>query len=126
MAEIDLERVLCSLAELTAEGCRGFTIGAGHWPLRGLVVQTSAGVVAAYVNRCPHAGHGLNLRPHKFLTPDGSLIVCSSHGAVFEKATGVCVAGPCVGQGLLPVPVTVADGYVLLAADVDPSILVAD
>ncbi|MCB1625323.1 MAG: Rieske 2Fe-2S domain-containing protein [Pseudomonadales bacterium] len=122
MAEIDLERVLCSVAELEPSGCRGFSVGEGNWPLRGFVVRTTSGV-AAYVNRCPHAGHGLNLLPDRFLTPDGSLIVCRSHGALFEKATGLCVAGPCAGRALTPVQVVVLDGYVLLDASVEPTLL---
>ncbi len=122
MPEIDLERVLCSLADLSETGCRGFTVGDGPWPLRGVVVSTAGGAVA-YVNRCPHAGHGLNLRPHRFLTPDSTLLVCSSHGALFEKATGLCVAGPCAGQALTPVPIAVANGYVLLAPEADAEML---
>ncbi|MGH8211038.1 MAG: Rieske (2Fe-2S) protein, partial [Steroidobacteraceae bacterium] len=64
-----------------------------------------------------------NLRPHKFLTPDSALILCSSHGAVFEKRTGYCVAGPCAGNSLRPVPLTVEAGFVMLADGVDASAL---
>jgi nitrite reductase/ring-hydroxylating ferredoxin subunit len=71
--------------------------------------------IRAYVNDCPHAHHPLNLLPHRFLTADGALIVCASHGALFEKLTGVCVAGPCAGAYLRSVPLLIADGFVLLA-----------
>ena len=117
--EIDLERVLCSLAELEATGSKGFAVGEGDWPLRGFVVRTSQGV-AAYVNNCPHAGHPLNFRPDKFLTPDRSLILCGSHGALFTRDDGLCIAGPCPGQSLRRVPVEEVGGYVLLAEGVDP------
>jgi nitrite reductase/ring-hydroxylating ferredoxin subunit len=110
----DLERVLCRLDELDEPGSRAFTVGRGDWPLRGLLVRRH-GAVHAYVNRCPHAGHPLNLRPHEFLTPDRSLVVCNSHGALFEMATGLCVSGPCAGARLRPIPVRVESGYVLLA-----------
>jgi nitrite reductase/ring-hydroxylating ferredoxin subunit len=116
--EIDLTRVLCSLAELEETGSRGFAVGEGDWPLRGFIVKTPRGV-AAYVNYCPHAGHPLNFRPNKFLTPDGSLILCGSHGALFERATGLCVLGPCAGQSLTKIPIDVANGYVMLADGVD-------
>ncbi|GMU70468.1 MAG: hypothetical protein AMXMBFR37_28000 [Steroidobacteraceae bacterium] len=119
MSEIDLSRVLCALEEIPVGGARGFTFGSGDWPLRGLLVRTSQGV-HAYVNRCPHARHPLNLRPHEFLTPDSGLILCRSHGALFEKATGLCVAGPCAGQALTPVAVRVEAGCVLLDEAVDP------
>jgi nitrite reductase/ring-hydroxylating ferredoxin subunit len=119
MREIDLERVICSLAELEPDGCRGFSLGEGSWPLRGLVVRHSGGV-SAFVNRCPHAGHPLNLKPHRFLTPDGALVICSSHGALFEKQAGLCIAGPCAGKALTPIPIKVDSGYVLLEEGVDP------
>ena len=70
-AELDLERVICRLADLEDYGSRGFTVGGGDWPLRGFVVR-SGKEVRAFVNRCPHAGHPLDLRPHRFLTPDQS------------------------------------------------------
>ncbi len=117
--ELDVARVLCALTELDDPGSRAFRVGAGDWPLSGLLVRRGA-EVHAYVNRCPHAGHPLNLRPHDFLTADRSLILCRSHGALFEIATGRCVAGPCAGAGLARVPVVVAGGYVLLAEGVVP------
>lgn len=116
--ELDVTRVLCSLAELDATGSHGFAVGEGDWPLRGFVVSTPKGV-AAYVNYCPHAGHPLNIRPNRFLTPDRNLILCCSHGAVFTRDEGMCVAGPCQGQKLTPIPVEVVSGYVLLGAGVD-------
>ncbi len=116
--EIDTARVLCSLVELDATGSHGFAVGEGDWPLRGFVVKASSGI-AAYVNYCPHAGHPLNIRPNRFLTPDGSLILCCSHGALFTRDDGLCVAGPCQGQRLTPVPVQVVGGYVMLGEDAD-------
>jgi nitrite reductase/ring-hydroxylating ferredoxin subunit len=118
----DLERVICRLSDLEPHGARGFTMGEGDFPLRGFVVRVGAGV-RGYVNRCPHAGHPLDLLPHRFLTPDGALIVCSSHGALFEKASGQCLAGPCVGRSLVPVPLEVRSGFVLLAEEVDTNAL---
>jgi nitrite reductase/ring-hydroxylating ferredoxin subunit len=117
-AEIDTLRAICALDDLESPGARSFTVGSGDWPLRGLVVRRGADV-RAYVNRCPHAGHPLNLRPNEFLTSDESLILCRSHGALFEMTTGYCVAGPCVGQTLQPVGVQVVDGYVMLEEDPD-------
>lgn len=110
--------VLCGLDEVADGGAKGFTLGEGDWPLRGLVVRLGAEAVA-YVNRCPHAGHRLNMVPDRFLTPDGGLIRCQSHGALFDKASGECVFGPCPGERLTPVAVRLAGGQVQLAADVD-------
>ncbi len=117
---IDTGRVICALDELAGRPCRAFTVGGGPWPLSGFVVRRGDRV-HAYRNRCPHAGHPLNLKPHDFLTPDGSLIVCCSHGALFEIATGRCVDGPCAGQSLEALPVEVIAGHVFLGEGVDPA-----
>lgn len=111
--EIDIARVVCRLDELNAAGCRGFTLGEGDWPLRGFVLRVGK-EVRAYQNWCPHAGHPLNVKPHQFLTPDGALIICASHGALFERNGGICIAGPCAGRSLKPLPVQIVGGYVLL------------
>jgi nitrite reductase/ring-hydroxylating ferredoxin subunit len=119
---IDLERVICRVEDLELHGARAFTIGGGDWPLRGFVLRTGQGV-QGYVNRCPHAGHPLNLLPGRFLSADGALILCSSHGALFEKATGYCVAGPCAGRALTPLALDVRSGLVMLAESVDVNAL---
>ncbi len=121
-AVFDVERVVCRLSDLEELGSRGFTIGTGDWPLRGFVVLAGE-AVRGYVNCCPHARHPLNLLPNRFLTPDRSLIVCCSHGALFEKSTGCCVAGPCAGRSLRSVPLEIEAGFVMLAAEVDPALL---
>lgn len=116
--EIDLERVICRLADLEEHGARAFSVGGGDWPTRGFVVRVGSGV-RGYLNRCPHAGHPLNLLPDRFLTPDRALILCSSHGALFDKESGLCLAGPCPGRSLAPIPLVVVGGLVLLAPDAE-------
>ncbi len=110
--------MLCSLAELENTGSRGFSVGGGDWPLHGFVVKTVKGI-AAYLNYCPHAGHPLNFRPDRFLTPDRNLIMCASHGALFTRDEGLCILGPCPGQRLTSIPVEVFGEFVLLAEAVD-------
>lgn len=113
---------LCTLAELADTGSRGFAVGEGDWPLRGFVVRLADGGVRAWVNSCPHAGHPLDMQPHRFLNAEGTLIQCASHGALFAPDSGVCVAGPCPGRRLRPLAVVLQDDDVRLAsttADVD-------
>ena len=107
--------MICPLHELADPGAKGFTMGAGEWPLRGFVVRRGANV-RAYVNHCPHAGFPLNWQPDGFLASHAPLIMCVMHGALFES--GLCVAGPCAGRSLRPLPVQVEHGYVMLAEDV--------
>jgi nitrite reductase/ring-hydroxylating ferredoxin subunit len=119
---VDVERVICRLADVDDPGARGFTLGIGDWPLRGLLVRIGD-EAWAYVNRCPHARFPLNSTPHRFLTSGGELILCSMHGALFDRRTGYCIAGPCAGQSLTSVPVKVEAGFVMLADEVDSQAL---
>ena len=104
---------LMDLAELPDDGAVPFTVGEGDWPLRGVLVRR-AGEVRAYINHCPHAGHRLDFPPGKFTTPDGAWLRCASHGALFRFEDGECVAGPCSGHHLKPLPVAVQGTAVVL------------
>ena len=70
--------------------------------------------VDGYLNVCPHAGRRLDYAPGKFLLKNGTLI-CAVHGATFNRADGLCIAGPCRGEHLRQVAVRVQDGAVHLA-----------
>ena len=94
-------------------GCREFTLGDGEWPFKGFIVR-QGNEIYAYQNYCVHAGHPLNWKPDRFLTPDGSQIICASHGAVDEIKSGVCVGGPCPGKKLRALDVEIRDGAVVV------------
>jgi nitrite reductase/ring-hydroxylating ferredoxin subunit len=115
--EIDMTRVICAFADLGDPGSRAFSLGEGDWPLRGFVVRRGDQVFG-YVNHCPHAGHPLNWHPDQFLSPDRSAILCSSHGALYDIASGECIAGPCAGRGLRSLPLRIEAGWVLLSEEV--------
>jgi len=107
----ELEVEVGSIDELDDPGCREFEIGDGAWPFRGFVVR-QGGDVFAYQNFCAHAGHPLNWSANKFLTRDKSAIICASHGATYNIATGDCFAGPGFGKKLRMVDVTVRKGVI--------------
>lgn len=107
------EVVVGPLTELDDPGSREFRVGEGDWPFRGFVVR-KGDAVFAYRNYCMHVGHPLNWQPDRFLTEDGGLIVCSSHGALYEIESGMCVAGPCPGAELLALPAEVREGMVVV------------
>jgi nitrite reductase/ring-hydroxylating ferredoxin subunit len=69
--------------------------------------------VNGYLNVCPHAGRRLDYAPGKFLLKDGTLI-CAVHGATFDQADGLCIAGPCRGEHLRPIAVQVKEGEIRL------------
>lgn len=105
---------LCAVADIPDPGARALVLQIGEAFFHGFVVHKD-GEVAGYVDRCPHAGHPLAVELDRYLTPDGELILCSWHGAIFEPLTGLCVGGPCAGARLTPWPVQVEDGIVRTA-----------
>jgi nitrite reductase/ring-hydroxylating ferredoxin subunit len=105
---------LCAEADLSDPGSRSFVLQIGDAFFHGFVVRRD-GEVAGWVDRCPHQGFPLALELDKYLTPDGSLILCGWHGAVFEPLTGECTGGPCAGGRLTPWPVTISEGVIRTA-----------
>jgi nitrite reductase/ring-hydroxylating ferredoxin subunit len=69
----------------------------------GFVVRFE-GRLFVYENRCRHLPLPLDYGDSRFFTPDGRRLVCSSHGAEYEPATGQCVQGPCAGARLKMLP----------------------
>lgn len=105
--------VLCRADELGEGQARGFVVGHGALR-RDLIVVRRGGVVRAYLNSCPHQGTPLETFPDKFLNEDGSLLVCSTHGARFRVEDGYCVSGPCAGKSLRVIVSAVEDGVVVV------------
>jgi nitrite reductase/ring-hydroxylating ferredoxin subunit len=77
------------------------------------------GEVHGYVNRCPHMGTELDWEPGEFFEEARIYLVCSTHGALFEPASGRCVAGPCRGASLQRVRMRERDGQVFLQATLE-------
>ena len=86
---------LCSLDELPEGSARGFAVLQTH-----VLALRVRGAVFVYLNRCPHLGVPLQWYEDRFLDEDGAFIRCASHGALFERETGLCVQGPCRGDSL--------------------------
>ncbi|MGY3229237.1 nitrite reductase/ring-hydroxylating ferredoxin subunit [Luteibacter sp. HA06] len=81
--------------------------------IESLMVYRQGDEARAYFNVCPHAGRRLDYAPGRFLVRNGT-IICAAHGATFTADSGDCTAGPCRGDRLRAVPVTVLDGAVRL------------
>jgi nitrite reductase/ring-hydroxylating ferredoxin subunit len=96
--------VLCALADIPDPGARGFHFRRGEALFLGFVTRIG-GQVRGWIDRCPHAGMPLAVVPGRYLTREGDLILCGSHGALFRPADGLCLAGPCAGKALAPWPV---------------------
>ena len=105
---------LCAETDIADPGSRSFVLQIGEAFFHGFVVR-KGGQVAGYVDRCPHQGFPLAMELDRYLTPDGALILCGWHGAVFTPLTGACVGGPCAGAKLTPWPVLADDGVIRTA-----------
>ncbi|MBN7795772.1 Rieske (2Fe-2S) protein [Parahaliea mediterranea] len=79
-----------------------------------LLVVKKAGELFLYENRCPHADDTLDPMGGSVASADAMLVVCQRHGAEFLSHNGECVAGPCLGESLRPVPFTLANGDIYL------------
>lgn len=117
-----IRREICLYTDLASPGARGFSPPGAHFPDEYFVVR-QGDAVYAYRNVCPHAGNFLNWKADAFLTRDKRLIMCAAHGALFDPASGVCIAGPCVGRALQALPVKVEDGMVVAYFDALPESL---
>jgi len=104
---------VCRLDEIAQEAGKELVIGEGgtKWPFRMFVVRRGDDVWA-YVNICPHLHIPLNYFPDRFVSADRQFIMCANHAACFHFDDGYCVSGPCAGQSLQQVPVTVRNGMV--------------
>jgi nitrite reductase/ring-hydroxylating ferredoxin subunit len=102
----------CAIDALRPGATAKFRLECGGRRVNGFMVNHD-GDVHAYVNRCPHVGTPLDLWENEFLSEDTRRIICATHGAVFDPATGHCTSGPCVGDSLRRLPVT-RDGDALV------------
>lgn len=102
--------VLCHIDDI-AEGCsREFQLGE-----HALFAVKKDAVVYVYKNHCPHLGTELNWQEDQFLDPDGALIQCSTHGALFLIEDGSCISGPCMGAQLTAITSRIDQNQVLIA-----------
>ena len=81
-----------------------------------LVLRDSDGAVHAYRNLCKHLPILLDAGSRKYLSADGTELLCNTHGARYRREDGFCVFGPCAGASLDRV-IVVVEGDELLVVD---------
>ena len=72
--------------------------------------------IYGYLNTSPHTGWSMDWVTDQFLDLDREYIERATHAALFCIWDGVCVAEPCAGDRLTPVPMAVESGKVNLLA----------
>ena len=68
----------------------------------------------AYVNRCRHVPMAMDWIDNQFFAERGRYLMCQTHNAYFEPASGECIAGPpsACGKFLYRVPLEIDDGVI--------------
>ncbi len=107
------EAPLCRLDDIADGGAKGFIVP-GIGETGDLFLVRRGQRVFAYVNSFPHIGTLLELIDDRFLNRERTLILCSTHGALFRIEDGYCVDGPCDGEWLERLDLEVRDGEVYL------------
>ena len=104
---------LCALSELEENVGRSFRSPAGE-----VILVLRDAQIYAWQNICPHLGINLEFNPDEFMDCEQHYLLCSNHGALFQVEDGRCVAGPCQGESLLSVPISIVSGEIRLAETV--------
>jgi nitrite reductase/ring-hydroxylating ferredoxin subunit len=68
----------------------------------------------AYVNRCRHVPMAMDWVDNQFFAEDGRYLMCQTHNAYYEPASGECIAGPptACGKYLYRVLTEIEDGVI--------------
>ncbi|MFU1781183.1 Rieske (2Fe-2S) protein [Haloarcula japonica] len=105
----------CRIAELDSVPTDSTLVFEARNGRRGVncILHRSGDAVAAWRNSCPHQPE-VPLDPGRGAIVRGDQLVCHKHGAQFEPDNGVCTHGPCAGDALDSIEVTVRDGDVYL------------
>ena len=94
---------LCPSAKLIDGGAGvRFDVDDGGEDTSAFVIRYQ-GRVFGYLNRCAHVAMELDWVAGQFFDADGEALLCATHGAVYDPASGRCVGGPCAGRGGLQV-----------------------
>lgn len=112
---------LIDICESTAliNGGRGvrFEVDVGGRSVPAFAIRYG-GRAYAYLNRCAHVATELDWQAGMFFDFDAEYLLCATHGAFYDPATGACAGGACTGYGgLRALQVIERDGRVMWRPD---------
>lgn len=108
-----MSHILCKTTDIEDPGSKSFEVKIKRKTESVFVVHKN-GEFFAYYNQCPHTGAGLEWQEDQFLDMDKDLIQCATHDALFMIDSGKCIAGPCAGDKLKSLPVSIDADSILL------------
>ncbi|MDY7579223.1 Rieske 2Fe-2S domain-containing protein [Herbaspirillum sp. RTI4] len=114
----DAPSIPVCLSVAVEEGGKGqrFPVSVQGADAVGFVIRYD-GVVHGYLNRCAHVPIEMDWEKGEFFESSGLYLMCATHGAVYEPATGKCAGGPCRGGRLQPIPTFESDGQIFWTPD---------
>ena len=101
-----MTHILCKTSDIEDPGSKGFDIKINR-KIQSIFVIHKDGEFFAYYNQCPHTGASLEWQEDQFLDLDKTLIQCATHDALFIINSGKCIAGPCTGDKLQAIPLSI-------------------
>ena len=111
---LDAESQLCLLEDIADNDAIGMVARVAG-KQRNIFIVRRGDRAFAYLNWCPHAQLLLDQVPGKFFEPKREYIRCGMHAATFRVEDGVCILGPCEGERLKSIKITVEDDVIYLA-----------
>ena len=106
------QRLICRSQDLLDSG-KGVRFEVEYFgePAPAFVIRKN-GKAYGYLNRCAHVAMELDWQEGVFFDSEGRDLLCSTHGATYEAASGRCVGGPCNGSPLVKLKVHERDGMI--------------
>jgi nitrite reductase/ring-hydroxylating ferredoxin subunit len=89
-------------------------------PFASVLVGRVDGAWRAYANVCPHRLVPLDFGGLPPMSDDGRYLLCNQHGALFRREDGVCIEGPCAGEGLTALKVASEGDEILVEEPGNP------
>lgn len=108
--------LVCAHGDLHYDAVQAVTLprGPDGRPREALVLLGSDGEPRAYLNRCRHLPIPIDGGSKQYLTQGGEYLLCGTHGALYRRDDGVCIAGPCLQLALERLTVVHEDGMLYL------------
>jgi nitrite reductase/ring-hydroxylating ferredoxin subunit len=108
----EAQRLICESAALVDSG-RGVRFEVEYFgEAAPAFAVRHGGRVHGYLNRCAHVAMELDWQEGVFFDAEGRDLLCSTHGAVYEAASGRCLGGPCSGSALVKLRLEERNGHI--------------
>ena len=105
--------LLCRIDDLVEDKWMTFSAPDGDQNESYMVKKQNENIYV-YRNFCPHQGRRLDYAPGEFLETPDKQVVCPAHGATFKTEDGFCTGGPCAGDSLKAIPISIKDKQVYI------------